>query len=183
MRLKLIDESAHSFPKYSFSGFLPCRTSFEGPLDCKEIQLVNSKGNQSWIFIRRNDVEVQAPIIWPPDAKSRLIRKDPDAGKDWGQEENGMKEDEMAGWHHWLDGYEFEQAREDGKGPGSLACCIPLDLKELVMTEQLNTHTHTHTHTQCRKGWEFRFSYFFFMGGKIFGCIIRIPIVPSQCLW
>ena len=140
--------------------------SFEDPLDCKEIQLVNSKGNQSWIFIRRTDVEVQAPIIWPPDAKSRLIRKDPDAGKDWGQEEKRMKEDEMVGWHHWLDGYEFEQAREDGKALGSLACCIPWGLKESVMTEQLNTHTHTHT---MKKGLGIQvFLLFFFYGRKDF---------------
>ena len=120
--------------------------TLESLLDRKEIKLVNSKGNQSWIFIWRTDAEAQAPILWPPDAKSQLIRKDPDAGKDWGQEEKGMTEDKMVGWHHWLDGYEFEQAREDGKGPGSLACCISWGLKESVMTEQLNTDTHTYTH-------------------------------------
>ena len=80
--------------------------TLESPLDCKEIQLVHPKGNQSWIFIRRTDAE--APVLWPPDAKNWLIGKDPDAGKDWRQEENGRTEDEMAGWHHPLDGHEFE---------------------------------------------------------------------------
>ena len=83
--------------------------TLESPLDCK-IKPVNPKGNQSWIFIGRTDAEVETPILWPPDAKSQLIRKDPDAGKDWGQEEKGMTEDETVGWHHWLDGHEFEQA-------------------------------------------------------------------------
>ena len=85
--------------------------TLESPLDCKEIYPVNPKGNQSWIFIGRTDAEAEAPILWPPDAKNWLIRKDPDAGKDWRQEEKGTVEDEMVGWHLWLDGYEFEQAR------------------------------------------------------------------------
>ena len=80
----------------------------ESPLDCKEIQSVHPKGNQSWIFIGRTDAEAETPILWPPDAKSWLIWKDPDAGKDWGQEEKGMTEDEMIGWHHRLNGHEFE---------------------------------------------------------------------------
>ena len=77
------------------------------PLDCREIKLVNPRRNQLWIFIGRTDAEAETPILWPPDAKSWLIRKDPDAGKDWGQEEKGMTEDEMVGWHHWLFGHEF----------------------------------------------------------------------------
>ena len=80
--------------------------TLESPLDCKEIQPVNSKGNQSWVFIGRTDVEPETPILWPPHAKSCLIGKDPDAGMDWGQEEKGMTEDDMAGWHHGLDGCE-----------------------------------------------------------------------------
>ena len=83
-------------------------SSLESPLDCKEIQPVHPKGDQSWVFIGRIDVEAEAPIFWPPDAKSRLIWKDPDAGKDWRQEEKGTTEDEMFGWYHWLDGHEFE---------------------------------------------------------------------------
>ena len=82
--------------------------SLESPLDCK-IKPVNPEGNQPWIFIGRTDAEAEAPIIWPPDEKSQFIGKDPDTGKDWGQEEKGVTEDEMVGWHHWLDGYEFEQ--------------------------------------------------------------------------
>ena len=80
----------------------------ESPLDCKEIKPVNPKGNHSWIFIERNDAEAEAPILWPPDAKNWLAGKDPDAGKDWGREEKGTTEDEMVGWHHQLNGHEFE---------------------------------------------------------------------------
>ena len=82
--------------------------TLESPLDIKEIQPVYPKGNQSWIFMARTDTEAEAPILWPPDVKSQLIWKDPDAGKDWGQEEKGMTEDEMVGWYHWLNGDEFE---------------------------------------------------------------------------
>ena len=82
-------------------------TTFESPLGCKEIQPVHPKGAQSWVFIGRTDVEAQTPILWPPDVKSWIIWKDPDAGKDWRQEEKGMTEDEMVGWHHWLNGHEF----------------------------------------------------------------------------
>ena len=82
--------------------------TLESPLDCKEIQSVNPKGDQSWLFIGRIDVEAETPILWPPHAKSWIIGKDPDSGRDWGQEEKGMIEDEMAGWNHWLDGREFE---------------------------------------------------------------------------
>ena len=86
--------------------------TLESPLDCKEIKQVNPKGNQSWIFIGRTDAEAEAPILWPHDAKNRLIWKDPDAGKDWRQEEMGTTEDEMVEWHHQLDGQEFEHSRE-----------------------------------------------------------------------
>ena len=80
----------------------------ESPLDCKEVQPVHPKGDQSWVFIGRTDAEAETPILWPPHGKSWLVGKDPDAGKDWGQEEKGTTEDEMAGWHHQLDGHEFE---------------------------------------------------------------------------
>ena len=112
--------------------------TLESPLDNKEIQPVNPKGNQSWIFIGRNEVKAEAPILWPPDAKSRLIRKDPDAGKDWRQEEKETTEDEMVGWHHRLNRHEFEQTQEDSKGQGSLVCCSPWGHKELDTTEWLN---------------------------------------------
>ena len=96
--------------------------TLESPLDCKEIKLVNPKGNQPWIFIRRTNAEAKAPILWSPDLKSQLIGKDPAAGKEWGEEENRETEDEMVGWHHWLKGHEFEQAPGDGEGQGNLAC-------------------------------------------------------------
>ena len=111
--------------------------TLERPLDCKEIQPVHPKGNQSWIFIGRTDVEAEASILWPLDAQNWLIRKDPDAGKDWRQKK-GRTEDEMVGWHHQLDGHEFEQAPGDGNGQGSLECCSPWGGKEVDMTEWLN---------------------------------------------
>ena len=110
--------------------------TLESPLHCKKINQVNPKGIQSWIFIGRTDAE--APILWPPDVKNWLIRKDPDAGQAWRQEEKGMTEDEMVGWHHWLHGHEFAQAPGVGDGQGSLACCSSWGLKELDMTELLN---------------------------------------------
>ena len=106
------------------------------PWNCKEIQPVNPKGNQPWVFIGR--MEAEAPILWIPDAKSWLIGKDPDAGKDWRQEEKGTIEDEMVGWHHQLDGHEFEQTPGDNKGQGSLACCRSWGCKESDTIEQLN---------------------------------------------
>ena len=93
------------------------------PLDSKEIKLVNPKGNQPWIFIRRTDAEAEAPICCPPDSKNQLIGKDPDAGKDWRQEEKMATEDGMVGWHRWLSWHEFEQAPGDSEGQGSLVCC------------------------------------------------------------
>ena len=110
----------------------------ESPLDCKEIKPVNLKGNQFWIFIGRTDVEGETPLLWPHDAKNWLIGKDPDAGKDWRQEEKRMTEDEMVGWHHWLHGHEFEQALRVGDEQGSQACCSPLGGKESDTTERLN---------------------------------------------
>jgi len=89
--------------------------TLESPLDCEEIKPVNPQGKQFWIFIGRTDAEAEGPILWPPDVKSRLIRKDPDAGKVWGQEDKGTTEDKIVGWHHWLDGHEFEQNLGDGK--------------------------------------------------------------------
>ena len=112
--------------------------TLESLLNCKEIQPVHPKGSQSWIFIGRTDAEAETPILWPPDVKNWLTRKDPDAGKDWRQEEKGTTEDEMVGWHHRLDGHQFEQAPEVVDGQGSLACCSPWGCKELDMTERLN---------------------------------------------
>ena len=117
---------------------LYCWRRLASPLDCKEIKPVNSKGNQSWIFIGRTDFEAEAPIFWPPDVKNWLIGDDSDAGEDWGWEETWMTEDEMVGWHHWLDGHEFEQAPGVGDGQGSLACRSPWGHKESDRTEWLN---------------------------------------------
>ena len=110
----------------------------ESPLDCKEIQPVHPKGNQSWIFIGRTDAEAGTPILWSPDAMNWLIWKDPDAGKDWRQEEKGKTEDEMVGWHHTLDGHEFEQALGVDDEQGSLACCSPWGHEESDSAEWLN---------------------------------------------
>ena len=101
--------------------------TLESPLDNKEIKSVSPKGNQPWIFIERTDAEAGTPILWPLDAKSQLIGKDRDAGKDWGQEKKGMTEDEMVGWHHRLNGHGFEQVLGDGEGQGSLACHSPTE--------------------------------------------------------
>ena len=107
-------------------------------LGLREIQPVNPKGNQSWIFIGRTDVEAETPIFWPPDAKNWLIWKDPDAGKDWRWEEKGVTEDEVVRWHHWLNGHEFEWTLGVGDEQGGLVCRSPWGRKELDMTEQLN---------------------------------------------
>ena len=99
--------------------------TLESPLDFKEIQPVHPKGNQSWIFTGRTDAEAETPVLWPPDVKGWLIGKDPDAGKDWRWEEKGTIEDEMVGWHHQLNGHEFESTPGVGDGQGGLACCSP----------------------------------------------------------
>ena len=137
----------------------------ESPLDSKEIKLVNPKGNQLWIFIRRTNAEAEATILWPPDAKSQLIGKYLNAGKDWRQKEKGVTEDEMAGWHHRLNGLEFEQTPGDVEGQGSLVYCSPWGCKESDTTERLNNkamwtllrslrcHVHCSRHqTQWRLG-------------------------------
>ena len=110
--------------------------TLESPLDCKEIQLVHPKGDKSWLFISRTDAETETPVLWPPHANSWLIGKDPDAGR--GQEEKGMTEDEMAGWHHRLDGHGIEWTLGVGDGQGGLACCNSWGHKESDKTEQLN---------------------------------------------
>ena len=111
--------------------------TLESPLDSREVKPVHPKGNQSWIFLGRIDTEAEAPLVWPPDSNN-WIRKDPDAGKDWRQEAKGMAVDKMFGWHHWLDGHEFEQALGVGDGHGSLVCCSPWGCKDLDMTERMN---------------------------------------------
>ena len=112
--------------------------SLRSPLDCKEIQPVHPKGDQSWVFIGRTDAEAETPILWPPHEKSWLIGKDSYAQRDWGQEEKGTTEDEMAGWHHWLDAHEFGWTLRVGDGQGGLACCNSLGCKESDTTDRLN---------------------------------------------
>ena len=111
--------------------------TLESPLDWKEIKRVNPKGNQSWIFIERTDAEAETPMLWPPDVKNSLTGKDPNARKDW-RHEKGTAEDEMVGWHHPLNGHEFEQALLVNDRQGGLACCSPWGHKESDMTERLN---------------------------------------------
>ena len=118
--------------------------TLEGPLDYKEIQPVHPKGKQSWIFTRRTDAEAETPILWPPDVKNWLTGKDPDAVKDWREEEKGTTEDEMVGWCYRLDGHECEQALGVGDGQGGLACCSPWGRKESDTTERLSW-------TECNK--------------------------------
>ena len=112
--------------------------TLESPLDCKEIKPVNPKGNQSWNFIGRTDAEAEAPILWLRDVKKWLTGKDPEAGKDWKQEEKGTTDNEMVGWHCWLNGHEFEQVLGVGDGQGGLVCYNPWGCKESDTTEQLD---------------------------------------------
>ena len=129
-----LDHKASWVPKNWWFWTVMLQKTLESPLE--EIQPVNPKGNQSWIFTGRTDTEAEAPILWPLDVKNWLIGKDPDAGKDWRLEEKGMTEDEMIRWHHRHDGHEFDQALEVGQG--SLVCCSPSGSKESNMTEWLN---------------------------------------------
>ena len=112
--------------------------TLESPLDCKEIQPVRSEGDQPWVFFGRNDAKTETPVLWPPHAKIWLIGKDSDAGRDWGQEEKGTTEYEMAGWHPWLDARESEWTPGVGDGQGGLACCDSWGCKESDTTEWLN---------------------------------------------
>ena len=111
------------------------KKTVESPLECKVTKPVNPKGNQLWMFIGKTNVEAEAPVVWPPDTKSQLIKKDPDAGKDWRQEEKGTTKNEMVGWHHQLNRHEFKQALGNDEGQGSLVCCSPWGHKEPDMTQ------------------------------------------------
>ena len=118
--------------------FLNCGVGEESTLDWREVQPVHPKGNQSWIFIGRTDVEAETPVLWPPDSKSWLIWKDPDAGKDWRWEKKGTTENEMAGWHHWLNGHWVWINSGSWWWTGRLGGCSPWGQKESDMTERLN---------------------------------------------
>ena len=136
--MQLLDHKEGQTPKNWWFWTVVLEKPLESPLDCKAIKPVNPKGNQSWVFMRRTDAKADAPILWSPDVKSQFIRKDYDAGKDWRQEERGTTKNKPVGWHHWLNGHEFEQAPEYGEGHGSLVCCSPWDCKDLGTTEWLN---------------------------------------------
>ena len=118
-----------------------CRRLSKSPLDCKEIHPAHPKGDQPWVFIGRTDAEAETSILWPPDADSCLIWKNPDAGEDWGQEEKGTTEDEMTGWHHRLNEHGFGWTPGVGDGQGGLVCCGSWGHKKSDMTEQLNWMT------------------------------------------
>ena len=133
-----LDRKESSAPKNWCFWIVVLEKTLESPFDCKKNKPVNLKGNQSWIFTGRTDTEPETPILWPPDEKNWFTRKDPDVGKDWRWEEKGVTELEMVGWHHWLNGHEFEQALRDGEGQGNLVCCSPSGHKESDKTEQLN---------------------------------------------
>ena len=127
--------------------------TLESPLDCKEIKPINPKGNQPWIFTGETDAEAEASILWPPDAKIQFITKDSDAGKDQRPKEKGMTEDEMVGWHHWLNGHEFEQALEDGEGQGSLRWCSPRGCKKSDMSDWTTTTKQGEWAAHAQKTW------------------------------
>ena len=118
--------------------YLVLEKTLESPLECKEVQLIHSEGDQPWDFFGRNDAKAETPVLWPPHVKSWLIGKDSEAGRDWGQEEKGMTEDEMPGWHHWLNGCESEWTPGVGDGQGGLVCRDWWGRKESDTTEQLN---------------------------------------------
>ena len=129
--------------------------TLEGPLDSKKIKPVNPKGNQPWIFIGRTDAEAEAPVLWPPDAKSRLVGKNPDAGKDWRHEAKEVAEDEMVGWHQWFKYLGFSKLWEMGEEQGSLVCSSLWGCKELdghrLVTEQQQDQQHRYLHPKTKR--------------------------------
>ena len=137
-----LDHKEGWVPKNWYFRIVVLEKTLESLLGCKKMKSFNSKGNQPWIFIGRTDAEAEALILWTPDAKSQLIRKDPDAGQHWRQEEKGTTEDEMTGWHHGLDGCQSEWTPGGGDGKGGLACCDSWGHKESDMTERLNWTEH-----------------------------------------
>ena len=147
--------------------------TLESPLDCKEIQPVHSKRDQSWVFFGRNDAKAETPVLWPPHTKSWLIGKDPDAWRDWGQEEKGTTEDEMAGWHNWLNGHEFAWTPGVGDGQGGLVCCDSWGCKESDMTERLNWLTDW----QKTQIWNLQNSFQSFYINGVLQCLIHISLV------
>ena len=157
------------------------------PLDCKEIQPVHSEGDQPWMFFGRNDAKAESPVPWPPHAKGWLIGKNSDAGRDWGQEEKGTTEDEMAGWHHRLEGHESEWTPGVGDGQGGLACCNSWGHKESDSTEQLNwTELYWTLQNGGKKGIRFLFTRSSFRGNKKYhsrgGRVVSVKVSHSALL-
>ena len=151
--------------------------TLESPLDCKEIQLVPPKGDQSWVLIGRTDVDAETPILWPPDVKSWLTGQDPDAGRDWGQEEKGMTEDEMVGWHHRLDEHGFGWTLGVSDGQGGLAHCSSWGRKESDTTEWVNW-----TELKAFGFWEQPLELFYYLlqsTPETLGVTIRLIVVPD----
>ena len=147
-----LDHKEGCVPKNWCLWIVVLEKTLERPLDSKEIKPVNPKGNQPWIFTGKTDAEAEAPILWPPDAKSWLTGRDPDAGKDWRQKEKGVTEDAMVGRHHRLNGHESEQTLVDSEGLGSLAYCSPQGRKESETTELLNNNHHPLLSPQQSRG-------------------------------
>ena len=153
----------------------------ESPLDSKEIKQVNPKRNKTWKFIRRTDAEAEAPILWPPNVRSRLIGRDPDAGKDWGQKEKGT-----TGWHHQLNGHEFEQTPGDSEGQGSLVCCSPWGHKKSDTTERLNNNDlkagANIINSQSLAGWELQWMAPDSFGSLLSWVLFRIHRTCCYCI-
>ena len=143
-----LDFKESSVPKNWCFWTVVLEKTLESPLDCNEIQPVHSKGNQFWVFFVRNDAKAETPVLWPPHVKSWLTGEDSDAGRDWGQKKNRTTEDEMAGWHHGLDGHESEWTPGVGDGQGGLVCCNSWGRKESDTTERLN-YTELNLDSSC----------------------------------
>ena len=156
-----LDHNESWVPKIWCVRIVVLEKTLESPLDIKEIKPVNPKGNQPWIFIGRTDAEAEALVLWLFGAKSWLVRKDPDSGKDWGQEAKGATEDDTVGWHHWLNGHEFEQTPVDGDGQGGLARCSPWCRKESDTNEQLNNKLTLYFVISIWENVYFKYRFFF----------------------
>ena len=155
----------------SGTGYAVLEKILESPLDCKEIQPVHSKGDQSWAFFGRNDTKSETPVVWAPHAKSWLTGKDPDAKRDLGQEEKGMREDEMVGWHHRLDGHELEWTPGVGDGQGGLACCNSWGHKRVG-----------HNWVTELKIWKKTVDLIIFPSEKAFRCLYIVTYMPTYCI-
>ena len=158
------------------------KKTLEGPLVCKEIQPVHSEGDQPWDFFGRNDAKAEAPVLWPLHARNWFIGKDFDVGRDWGQEEKGTTEDEMAGWHHWLDGHEFVWTPGVGDGQGGLACCDSWGRKESEMTERLNWTEPSKLKTDLWRHQGTLFAEVFFYMSRVVKPVPMCPQRVSVCI-